>query len=160
MKKLFKGIWNLIKRHKLLFIICLMAFAIIVVMGYVFFSVFIGGTGKYGDRLKGIEKVEIAKKDLTELSKNLEEKDEVTEASARIQGKIIYINIVFTKDTTLSKAKEIANATLKEFDEDEQKFYDFGYFLTQEEKEDNTNSGFIVTGTKNASLNSISWIKS
>ena len=41
------------------------------------------------------------------------------------------------------------------FEEDEKKFYDFGFFLRQD-KED----GFYVTGTKNANSGGIVWIKS
>ena len=160
MKKFFGKIKELIVHHKLLFTICLLAFIIIIVMLYIFFSVFIGGTNKYGNRLSGIEKVEISTKDLNEVASFLEEKDEVSKASARIQGKIIYIHIEYGSEVGLDRAKEIANETLEKFDQDEKSFYDIGYYLTQEQKEGEENTGFVVTGTKNAKLDSISWIKS
>lgn len=159
MKKFFKNLKDLIFRHKLLTLILLLAFIVIIIMFYVFFNVFISGNDKYGDRLKGIEEVEISSKDQKEVASFLEDKGEVVDASVRIQGKIIYINIVYTKDTSLDKAKEIANETLTKFDEEELSFYDVGYFLTQEET-DEENVGFVVTGTKNAKLDTISWIKS
>lgn len=155
-----KWIWNLIKRHKLLSIICFLAFIIILIMMYLFFSMFIGSNGKYGDRLEGIEEVELSKKDLTSVEDSLKENNEVTDASARVQGKIIYIHIEFTRETSLDRAKEIAVISLEKFDEDEKKFYDFGFSLTQVEQEGTEDKGFVVTGSKNANLDSISWIKS
>lgn len=155
-----KKIFGMIKKHKLLFAICFMAFIIVLIMLYVFFSVFISSDGQYGNRLDGIEKVEISKKDQKEVAEFLEGKEEVTKASVRIQGKIIYINIQYQASVSLDRAKEIATETLGQFDEDEKKFYDIGYFLTQEEQEGENSGGFVVTGSKNANLESISWIKS
>lgn len=160
MKKFMKGLWDLIKRHKLLSIICFLAFIIVVIMMYLFFSVFIGGNGKYGDRLEGIEEVELTKKDLTSVEEALEENAEVTSSSVRVQGKIVYIHIECTRETSLDRAKELAVIALEKFDEDEKKFYDFGFSLTQIEQEGTEDIGFVVTGTKNANLDSISWIKS
>ena len=121
---------------------------------------FISNGGEYGNRLEGIEEVEINDKKLKEIEKTLEEKETVSEASVRIQGKIIYFNIVFTRDTTLKSAKGVANGTLTLFEDDEKSYYDFGYFLTQVKLEDSEDPGYIVTGTKNAKLESITWIKS
>lgn len=160
MKKFMKGLWDLIKRHKLLSIICFLAFIIVVIMMYLFFSVFIGANGKYGDRLEGIEEVELTKKDLTSVEEALEENAEVTSSSVRVQGKIVYIHIECTRETSLDRAKELAVIALEKFDEDEKKFYDFGFSLTQIEQEGTEDIGFVVTGTKNANLDSISWIKS
>ncbi len=146
---------NIIARHKLLFVICLMAFIIVIVLFYIFFSLFIGSNDPYGDRLKGISNVNISSKEKKEVQTFLEEKDEVTKSSIRIQGKIIYIHIKVKENITLDKAKEIANETLEKFEDKQKKYYDFGYFLTQD-KED----GFVVTGTKNSNSDKIVWIKS
>lgn len=160
MKKFLKGVKDLIMRHKLLTIICFLALIVIIIMMYIFFNMFVGGNGEYGNRLDGIEDVTISSKAQKEVASFLEEKEEVTDANVRVQGKIIYINITFTRNASLDKAKEIANETLAQFDKDELLFYDIGYFLTQEEVEDEEDKGFIVTGTKNAKLENISWIKS
>lgn len=160
MKKFFKSIKDLIQRHKLLTIICFLAIIVIIILMFIFFNMFVGGNGKYGDRLIGIEDVTISSKAKKEVVSFLEEKEQVTSASVRVQGKIIYINITFTRDTALDKAKAIATETLALFEDDEKEFYDFGYFLTQEEVEDNEDTGFIVTGTKTVKIESISWIKS
>lgn len=155
MKKIFSNIWELIKRHKVLTIICTITIILIIIMAVFFFSFFVGGNDKYGTRLEGIEKVQVTKKDKDNVSSKLEEYDEVTTATTRVQGKIIYINIKFNEGTTIEKAKEIANSTLDNIDKEKLKFYDLGYFLTS-----NGENGFNITGTKNAKLESISWIKS
>lgn len=160
MKKFFKGIKDLILRHKLLTIICFLALIVVIILINVFFNMFVGGTGKYGDRLKGIEEVTISNKDKKEIVDFLEEKDTVEEASVRVQGKIVYINIIFTKDTSLDRAKAVATETLALFEDEEKEYYDFGYFLTQVSAQDSEDTAFIVTGSKNAKLESITWIKS
>lgn len=157
-----KKIKNLILRHKFLTLIAIVSIVVTGILAYFFFNMFIGGNNDYGNRLDGISKVEISKSDMKELKKILEEKAEVSEASVRVQGKIIYINIVFNNDVNLDTAKGIANETLNSFDDDEKAYYDFGYFLTQvgsEEEVDETKY-FNVTGTKHAKASEISYIKS
>ena len=95
-----------------------------------------------------------------EIEDNLEAMDEVVDAGVRVQGKIIYINLEFSRETSLDRAKEIANETLNKFSDEEKSFYDFGYFLTQVPVEENSDKGFVVTGSKNSKLETISWIKS
>ena len=160
MKKFLKGIKDLILRHKILTIICFLAVIGIIALGFIFLNMFVSGSGKYGNRLDGIEKVVIDSKEKREVVSFLEEKDTVKEASVRVQGKIVYINIVFTRDASLDKAKAVATETLALFEDEAKEFYDFGYFLTQVEVEDKEDKGYMVTGTKNAKLESITWIKS
>lgn len=160
MKKFLKNIKDLIMRHKLLSIICTLALIVIIFLMYIFFDLFAVGTNKYGTRLKGINAVEISSKEQKDIAKELKETGEVTDASVRIQGKIIYINITFTRETSLDKAKEIATSTLDKFDDKEKEYYDIGYFLTQEKAEDTEDKGFAVTGSKKAKRDNISWIKS
>ena len=155
MKKIFNNMWKLIKRHKLLTIICSLAIILIIVMSVALFSFFVGGNDKYGNRLDGIKEVKLTSKDKEEITTNIKENDEVTTSSIRVQGKIIYINIKFKEGTKITKAKEIANNTLENIDEEKLEFYDIGYFLTSEGEEN-----FYITGTKNYKLDKISWIKS
>ena len=152
---MFKKIWNLVKRHKLLTIICSTAIILTVVMIVIFFSFFVSSRDKYGNRLYGIEKVELTSKDKKNIIEELEDNKEVKKATVRIQGKIIYINIKYNENTDLNSAKKIAEASVDELDEKQLKFYDLGYFLTSDGEK-----GFNITGTKNAKLEKISWIKS
>lgn len=154
-KSIVKKKKNIIMRHKFLFFICFCAFVALVILLYIFFSLFVGSNDPYGDRLKGINSVKITNKEKKEVEKFLTDKEEVTKASVRVQGKIIYVHIQFGDSVGLDKAKEISSESLGKFSDDEKKFYDMGYFLRQD-KED----GFYVTGNKYVDSDNIFWIKS
>jgi hypothetical protein len=156
MKRLLSGIKELFLRHKILSIICVLAFVIIIMIIYIFCSIFVGGTNKYGNRLEGIKEVEISKSDISDVKKKIEDNSEVSSAKVRVTGKIVYFDIDFTSDTSKDKAKEIANKVIDNFDKNEQEFYDFEFILTQSDKED----GFKLTGTKGPKTKGISFIKS
>lgn len=160
MKKFFKGFIKMLLRHKILSVICFLAFVIVVILFYIFCSVFVGGTDVYGNRLKGIEKVEFSSKELEKVGDSIEKSDEVDSASARVQGKIVYINIIYKKEVSQDKAKEIASKSLENFKEDELAFYDFEYILTQVDSDDEEDAGFKITGTKGPKTEGISFIKS
>ena len=68
MKKIFNNMWKLIKRHKLLTIICSLAIILIIVMSVALFSFFVGGNDKYGNRLDGIKEVKLTSKDKEEIT--------------------------------------------------------------------------------------------
>lgn len=150
-----KKVKGLIDRHKILTLICLVAVVTICILGYAFLTIFVGGENKYGNRLDGISKVEITKDKKSEVTTKLKENDGVSDASIRVQGKIIYISIVFNNDVSLDNAKKIASGCLDNFSSEEKSFYDFGYFLTQDSEE-----GFNITGTKHVGLDTISFIRS
>ena len=155
MKSFLNWLKNLIFRHKLLSIICFLAFVVILIMLYVFFSLFVGGNDVYGNRLAGIKEVELSNSKLKKVATSIEKNGEVKSADVHLKGKIVYLDITFTNDTSKDKAKEIAKKTLDEFDKDEKSFYDFEYILTQEDL-----AGFKITGTSGPKTEGISFIKS
>ena len=157
MNSFLEKIKDLVSRHRILSMICLLALVIIIILMYIFSSIFTSNGNNYGDRLRGIKDVEIAKSKLSSVSDKIKENSEVTKASVRVQGKIVYLDIEFNADTSLDKAKEIANSSLDNFSDKEKKFYDFEYILYQK-KDDNT--GFKITGTKGPKTDGISFIKS
>lgn len=154
-----KKIKDLILRHKILSIICLIAFVIIIILAYMFCSIFVGGNNKYGNRLDGIKEVELTNTELKELANDLETEEEVDSAKVRLQGKIVYFDIIFTEATSKDKATEIASKTLENFSEEEQNYYDFEYILTQVGNEEEDYDGFRLTGTKSPKIEKINWIK-
>ncbi len=155
MKNFFGGLKDLLLRHKILSIICILAFVVVMIMLYIFFSIFVSGNDVYGRRLNGIEKVKISKSELKEEADKIEKNGEVKSAKVRIQGKIIYFDITFANGTSKEKAKEIAKKTLDDFSKKEKEFYDFEYVLMQEDS-----AGFKITGTSGPKTGGISFIKS
>lgn len=157
---MFKKIKNLLSRHKILAVICLLALIVIIILFYMFCSIFVGGSDKYGNRLDGIEEVEISKSEMSDIADAIAKDDSVDSAKVRLQGKIIYIDIVYKKDVSKDKAKEIAVKSLDNFDKKEKEFYDFEYVLTQNVGDNEEDTGFKITGAKTPKTDSISFIKS
>ena len=154
MKSFFGGLKNMLLRHKLLSLICILAFIVIMIMLYVFFSIFVSGSDVYGRRLSGIEEVKLSKSKLNKESDNIEKLTEVKSCKVRVQGKIVYFDIIFNKGVSKDKAKDIAKKTLDDFSKDEKEFYDFEYILTQDDEK-----GFKITGTSGPKTKGISFIK-
>lgn len=152
-----KKIKELFANHKGLFIISCLALVFFLIMLFIFISMFFGKfSNSYGDRLDGIEQVEITDDKLKEINSKIEENDIVEKSQVRIQGKIVYINITFKESTKLDDAKSVANKALENFEDDELAFYDFSFFLVENKEED----GFIVTGNKHPKKENIGWINS
>ena len=146
---------KLIKNHKGLFVVTVLGLVLFVFIFIIVVIMMTSGKDKYGDRLTGIEEVAIKSSDITEFEGTLSEKEEVSSASIRIQGKIIYVNLKFEDGVGLDKAKEVAVSSLELFDDEEKSYYDICYFLINEGE-----NGYSITGTKHSSLDSISWIRS
>ena len=151
---------KLIKRHKGLAIICVLTLILLLIIFAIFSRMlFSRGKNEYGDRLNNIVKIDskINKKLVSELKEN----EQVVDASVRIQGKIVYIKIVYAENTGKDAAKEIAKKTLEYYDEEVINCYDFEYFLTQEPKldEDGNDLSYVVAGTKYPNNDYISWTK-
>ena len=155
---------NIIKRHKGLAIVGGLTLILIIIMFAIFARmIFSNGDSEYGERLKGITKVD---KNITkEIIEETKEIDQVENLTIRVQGKIIYTTIYFKEGTKKDKAKEIANNTLKKYTEEIMEDYDFGYFLKENIKEtevkegEEPKKGFVIAGTKHPETDKISWTK-
>ncbi len=157
MKKFMEKIKELVSNHKLLAIIVGVALIIVIIFIAMLIWMAVASTNSYGSRLDGIEEVEIKKDKLKEVAKKLEDNEEVSKASVRIQGKIIYFDIYYVKGTSKDRAKEIANTTKEEFSDEEKSFYDLEYVLVEDKGDNKEEETFVVTGTKNSSLEEITW---
>lgn len=150
-----KKFLRFIKKNIFLIIMSLFVLTGITIILVVMFKFFIGGNNEYGNRLDGIEKVKITKKDMSEIETSLEENEMVTQANVRIQGRIVYITIKYKEGINKEQAKQLATSTLEKFSAEELDFYDLGYFLTSEGE-----NNFNITGSKKAKKENISFIRS
>lgn len=107
-----------------------------------------GGTPVYGNRLDGIEKVEVTTDQTNELIKNLKDNDNVVNASVHISGKIINVLVETKEGTTVKKSKALKDIVLKAFEDDQKSFYDIQLFITNEKKDA---KGYPIIGYKNSS---------
>lgn len=148
---------NFIKNNKGLSIIIGLGLILFIFILVIFIQLLVGGsTNKYGNRLDGIEKVEIKREDENNVKKKIEDSGLAEEADIRIQGKIVYTTIVLKGDTTVDKAKELASSTIEEYSEEQRGFYDFSFFLKWKGEEGDT----IITGNKHHNLEEVTWVKS
>ena len=151
---------KLLKRHKGLAIIGGLTLILMIIIFAIFSRmIFSTGKGEYGDRLKGIKAIP---KDVTnKVVEETKELDQVENIKVRIQGKIVYTTITFTKDTSKDKAKEIATKTLEYYDEETITTYDFEFLLTQEEQldDDGNDKSYVIAGTKHPEKENISWTR-
>ncbi len=105
------------------------------------------GEPVYGNRLDGIEEVEITDEQQDEIVKAVEEKSYVNSASVHISGKIVNV-IVEVKEGTKTASSRALNTTVTKVLEDDQiSFYDIQLFVTNE----NENAkGYPIIGYKSA----------
>ena len=145
-----------IKNNKLVvitFIICVIFVILVFAVKLTFFPN--EATAIYGDRLDGIEEVEITEKEQDNIVKALEEKDEVSEASCDIQGRILNVLITVNDDVELSSAKALTSSITDNLEEDQTTYYDIQVFISK----DNDDSRFPIIGYKHQNKDEFSWIK-
>ena len=119
-------------------------------LGWLVFGLVMPKSGEpvYGNRLEGIEEVKITEDQTSDLVKELKSKDYVVTASVHIKGRIVNVLVETKKGTKTSTAKTLNKIVLKEFEDDQKKFYDFQLFLTNENKDA---KGYPIIGYKNSS---------
>lgn len=153
MKKILK--W--MKRNTGLVIVLLLTLVLLGFITVIFVKLLVGNSsGKYGNRLDGIEDVVISDETFDSVKDEVKNTEKVVDVTTRLQGKIVCVTIILNGDTSVSDAKGIASDTLDNFTEEELGFYDFSYFLKWESEEGNT----VIAGNKHHDLDNITWTKS
>lgn len=131
-------------------IICIIA----ILVGVVLY--FVGQTNKdkYGNRLNGIESVQIKDDKISEIESKISENELVKETNVSISGKLIYITITLNTGKH-SDSESIAQSSLELFSEEEKSFYDIQYIVENLDKEIEEN--FPVMGYIKAGNSVIKW---
>ena len=131
-------------------IICIVA----ILVGVVLY--FLGQTSKdkYGNRLEGIEKVEIKESKLNEIENKITESELVKSTEVVIKGKLVYITITLNTGTH-ADAESLAQTSLELFSEEEKAFYDIQYIV--DNKDEKIEENFPVMGYIKAGNSVIKW---
>ena len=110
-------------------------------------------TAVYGNRLDGIDKVEITE----EQEKGIKEalKDTTKKVTIRLAGKLVNVIIVTNEGTSLADSKNMGNIVLEKFSEEQKAFYDFQFLIDNDENKDQ----YPIIGYMQHSRNTISWTK-
>lgn len=146
-----------LKENRTLFILMIIAIVCIVISIVLLFKYFYFGNGgtKYGDRLDGIENVQISNDKQNEIARELEKNDLVEQAKVTITGKRLDIRMIFTEKATLVDAQGVALKSLDNFSDEEKAFYDFEFTLKQLATE--KTEGFLIMGAKNVNGSNLVW---
>ena len=146
-----------IKNNKLTvitFIICLIFVILVFAIKLTLFPN--EGRAIYGDRLEGIEKVEITSKQQKNIISKLEEKDEVKSVETDIKGRILNVIITVNDDVELDSAKALTSLVVENLEEDQTTYYDIQVFIKKSNEED---TRFPIIGYKHQDKNEFSWSK-
>ena len=147
---------NFIKNNKVTvvaFIICVIFVILVFAVKLTFFPN--EGTAIYGDRLDGIEEVEITDKQQEDIIKSLEDKDEVKEVSCDIKGHTLNVLITVDDDVELDPAKALTSSITDNLEEDQTSYYDIQVFISK----DNDDTRFPIIGYKHQNKDGFSWTK-
>ena len=147
---------NFIKNNKVAvvaFIICVIFVILVFAVKLTFFPN--EGTAIYGDRLDGIEEVEITDKQQEDIIKSLEDKDEVKEVSCDIKGRTLNVLITVNDDVELDPAKALTSSITDILEEDQTSYYDIQVFISK----DNDDTIFPIIGYKHQNKDEFSWTK-
>lgn len=140
---------------KLLLTIIIILVIILVISMIIFFTDN-AANPSYGNRLDGIEEVEIKKEDSEKMVSTIEKEDKVKSVTYNIQGKIVNVIIEVEKDTTVKDAKTLAKKVTDCYEKDQVAFYDFQVFI---QNEDDSNESYPIIGYKKATSNDFSFTK-
>ena len=147
---MFKKLGDFYKRNRVYSILMIISIICIVsiLVGVVLY--FVGQTNKdkYGNRLNGIESIEIKKDKISEIEANITENELVKETNINVKGKLIYVVITLNTGKH-SDAEAIAQSSLELFSEKERAFYDIQYIVSNEDKAIEENfpvMGYIKSG--------------
>ena len=147
---------NFIKNNKVTvvaFIICVIFVILVFAVKLTFFPN--EGTAIYGDRLDGIEEVEINDKQQEDIIKSLEDKDEVKKVSCDIKGRTLNVLITVNDDVELDPAKALTSSITDNLEEDQTSYYDIQVFISK----DNDDTRFPIIGYKHQNKDEFSWTK-
>ena len=145
-----------IKNNKLTvitFIICVIFVIIVFAVKLTFFPD--EAKAIYGDRLQGIEEVEITSKEQDNIISKLEEKAEVKKAEVDIKGRILNVIITVNDDVELDAAKALTGTITDTLEKEQTSYYDIQVFV----KKDNDDARYPIIGYKHQDKDTFSWSK-
>lgn len=105
----------------------------------------------YGNRTDGAEEVKITEDQEKQISEALKELTE--SVSIRTAGRIVNVSIEVNPGTELHTAKELSTTVLNLATEEQKKFYDFQFLITESENLDQ----YPIIGYKQKTRDTVTW---
>ncbi len=149
----FKKFW--VENRVLCVLFIIVVICVCLILGVCVKYFFGSSKSSYGDRLNGIEQVEVTEEIKNNFINKVKEDETIVEASLDVKGKIIYITLSFNETVKLEDAKLKAEASVSLFEEKYLNFYDLNYVLKQVASGEN--SGFVLMGARNVHGSGLIW---
>lgn len=140
-------------------IVAIIIFLVLLIVSYFVYSYMFpnNGTAIYGNRLKGIEKVQITDKQITTMKEKLKENDFVVSVTDNLSGRTYNVIITVNEETTINDAKALTALVIADMSEDQLAYYDYQVFIKNENEE---KEGYPIIGYLNKESESFSYSQS
>lgn len=150
------GVWGMKILKKFKWLVLIIFIILLIILLWLTKDLFITQKGAlYGNRLEGIEEVEIDKDLKKDISTFLLSVAGVKKVSTNVYGKVFNILIWVDETISLNKVKEISNEALAKCSNEQQAFYDISFFIDYAETSDKAD--FPLIGYKNKNSKVIVW---
>ncbi len=155
---MIKKLLNDLKNNKYT-TMAIIIFILLVVLGFAVYRFLFPNIGSpvYGNRLDGIESVEITEEQMDKLEKAIKEKEFVADYSSYVKGKIYNVVIEVKDGTSVEDAKSLTPMIMENLEEDQKKYFDVQVFFTNENEEA---TGYPIIGYLNKDSEAFSYSES
>lgn len=140
-----------IKKHKKKFIIGALVLLVLLLAYAIWTMLPNSSKSLYGDRLDGIEDVEISNSDLSKIDSELEEVEGVEKVSSDIEGRLINFNVGVLEGVETSITDTLSPIIIDAFSKEELEFYDLQLFVNGKDE------NYSVIGYKHKTSDSFVW---
>lgn len=146
-----------IKKHKFTTFIIVVFVVGVIILHYLFNLFFINsGKPEYGNRLDGIETVQILDKDLTNIKDALKKKSDVKKVGINISGRTLDVVITVDDKMSIKDAKNIGKESYSYLTDKQIEYYSVQVFVKKDSKEKND---FPIIGYKQKGTKNLVWTK-
>lgn len=148
---------NYLKRHKFTAVIILV-FIICVMILFFAWKTFFSNSGNpvYGNRLDGIDAVEINDAAQNKIKEELKKNNKVKDVNINISGRTLEVVILVNDDASISDAKKIGSDSLNSLTDKQKEYYSVQVFV---KKADETKNNFPIIGYKQKGTKNLVWTK-
>lgn len=146
-----------IREHKFTTIV-IIAFVLGVIILFMTWRVFFSNSGNpvYGNRLDGIEKVEITESGQEKIKESITKEEKVEDVSLNVSGRTLDIVITVDSGLSLKDAKKIGASSYSILNEDQVDYYSVQVFI---KKKDEKQNDFPIIGYKQRGTKDLVWTK-
>ena len=148
---------KMLRKHKSL-VAAIVVFVLVFILFLLLYRTFFPDeeTAIYGDRLKGIEKVELTDGNKDKIEKALS--DVSKETTVRTQGRIINVSMSIKDEVNRDVAKAAAGKVLENLSKDQKEYYDIQVFISKSGKTEDAGQ-FPIIGYKHHISEGYTWTK-